>query len=71
MTIYFQEGQLKEARVKVMLRQLHMQTIRTKTKKVDRIGIAYSTCGEIITEFRRKKYRPSHVISEHLPTYIQ
>lgn len=72
MTIYFQEGQLKEARVKGNAQAItYADNQDEKTKKVDRIGIAYSTCGEIITESEEKKYRPSHVISEHLPTYIQ
>lgn len=56
MTIYFQEGQLKEARVKGNAQAItYADNQDEKTKKVDRIGIAYSTCGEIITEFEEKK----------------
>ena len=56
MTIYFKDGDISEARVKGNAQAItYADSQDEKTKKVDRIGIAYSTCGEIITEFLERK----------------
>ncbi|NAW50528.1 LPS export ABC transporter periplasmic protein LptC [Elizabethkingia argentiflava] len=56
MMLYFKEGQISQAKVKGNAQAItYADNENDKTKQLERIGIAYSTCGEIIADFEQKR----------------